>query len=81
VETDTFTPTKKQFTPIFNKVGDEVWNSWDKYLQDQADDGMNNESSEGESAPLTHTLNRRRGGTWWSLQGSHRQKCALATQA
>lgn len=40
METDTFVPTRKQFTPIFNKVGDDVWTQWDKYVQDQVDDGM-----------------------------------------
>jgi hypothetical protein len=40
VETDTFAPTSKQFSTIFKKVGDDVWNEWEKYLQDEVDNGM-----------------------------------------
>lgn len=40
METDTFAPTSKQFSPIFKNVGGDVWKEWEKYLQDQADDGM-----------------------------------------
>jgi hypothetical protein len=40
VETDVFTPNNKHFTPIFNKVGGDVWNKWDNFLQQQTGDGM-----------------------------------------
>jgi hypothetical protein len=50
VETDTFTPTSKQFSPIFKKVGDDVWNEWEKYLQGEADDGMYHARAEGRYA-------------------------------
>jgi hypothetical protein len=43
VETDTFSPTKKQFTSIFNKVGGKVWEEWDQYLENQVDDGITNQ--------------------------------------
>lgn len=44
VETDTFTPSNTNFTPIFTKVGGDVWNQWDKHLQGQIDTGMQKSS-------------------------------------
>jgi hypothetical protein len=42
LETDSSTPVRKQFTSTFNKVGDEVWNKWDEFLQQEEERGKSN---------------------------------------
>ena len=48
METDTFTPSSTHFTPIFNKVGGDVWTQWDKHLQVQVEAGMQLGSVDGD---------------------------------
>jgi hypothetical protein len=60
VETDTFIPTKKQFTPIFNRVGGGVWSKWDQYLQNQEDEGMGNQLVE----TCIYLIHANRSGGW-----------------
>jgi hypothetical protein len=42
LETDTSTPVRNQFTAMFDKVGHDVWDKWDEYLQEADVDGKSN---------------------------------------
>jgi hypothetical protein len=40
LETDSSIPVRNQFTAIFDKFGDEVWDKWDEFLQNGEDQGQ-----------------------------------------
>jgi hypothetical protein len=75
LETDSSTPVRKQFTSTFNKVGDEVWNKWDEFLQQEEERGKSNKSL--SISPLLILVNR---GSC-TYPACCRQKCAMATSA
>lgn len=39
LETDSSTPVRHQFTGMFDKFGDKVWDKWDEYLKNADDHG------------------------------------------
>ena len=41
-------PSSTHFTPIFNKVGGDVWTQWDKHLQVQVEAGKSPGSVEND---------------------------------
>jgi hypothetical protein len=42
LETDSSIAVRNQFTAMFDKCGDEVWDKWDEFLQNTDQDGMSN---------------------------------------
>jgi hypothetical protein len=42
LETDSSIPVRNQFTAMFEKVGRNVWDKWDDYLQNADGDGKSN---------------------------------------
>lgn len=73
METDTATPSREQFTAIFNKVDKDGWNKYDAFLQNLAEKGKNKNLIK---MSLILTMPNR--GSRFN-PANHREKCAMAT--
>jgi hypothetical protein len=74
LETDSSIPVRNQFSGIFDKFGDDVWDKWDEFLKNAE---VHGKSKKGIMTYLLLIQANRRG---WSYSGD-RQKCAMATSS